>query len=163
MELEYWRRRMTRLHSMAEQLASAEHRAVAAVCTAAGVPVCTRWRDLELRLADAAAEAKETVKYLATLEGSLECIYFSALAAGHVCVCHDVAAVVAEVGRACGGSWRCKRMQPSSRQNPDCGGCGWLPLGCYCNICCAACCCFTHLHNICALQRRPRRSWMPCP
>jgi len=77
MELDHWRRRMTRLHAIAEQLAGAEHRAVAAVCTAAGVPVCTRWRELELRLVDAAAEAKETVKYLATLEGSLECIYSS--------------------------------------------------------------------------------------
>ncbi|PSC73956.1 flagellar outer dynein arm heavy chain gamma [Micractinium conductrix] len=74
-DLDYWRRRMTRLHAAAEQLAGAEHRAVAAVCTAAGVPACVRWRELELRLADAAAEAKETVKYLNTLEGSLECIY----------------------------------------------------------------------------------------
>ncbi|KAL4452763.1 hypothetical protein ABPG75_008425, partial [Micractinium tetrahymenae] len=75
MELEHWRRRTTRLHALAEHLASAEHRAVAAVCTAAGAPACARWRDLELRLADAAAEAKETVKYLSTLEGSLECTY----------------------------------------------------------------------------------------
>lgn len=76
-ELEYWRTRAVWLDAIAEQLAGAEHRAVAAVCTAAAVPACERWRGLELRLADAAAEAKETVKYLSTLEGSLECIYSS--------------------------------------------------------------------------------------
>lgn len=69
---------MTRLNAIAEQLAGVEHRAVAAVCTAAAVPACARWRELELHLADAAAEAKETAKYLTTLEGSLGCIYTSA-------------------------------------------------------------------------------------
>lgn len=76
--MEYWRSRAVRLDAIAEQLAGAEHRAVAAVCTAAAVPACGRWRELELRLADAAAEARETLKYLTTLEGSLQCIYTSA-------------------------------------------------------------------------------------
>ena len=77
MELELWRSRMTKLNAVAEQLQGADHRAVTAVCTAAAVIACPRWRDVELRLADAASEAKETVKYLGTLEGSLECIYTS--------------------------------------------------------------------------------------
>ena len=84
MELEHWRSRMTRLNALAEQLQGGDHRTVAAVCSAAAIPTCARWRDLELRLADAAAEAKETVKYLTTLEGSLECIYTSAQACGWV-------------------------------------------------------------------------------
>lgn len=76
-ELHHWRRHTTRLHALAEQLAGAERRAVAALCAAAGAPACARWRDAERRLAEAAAEAKETVKYLTTLEGSLEPIYSS--------------------------------------------------------------------------------------
>ena len=69
---------MLLLSTVAEQAAGDGHRSVVAVCTAAGVPACQRWRDAELRLADAASEAQDTVKYLTTLESSLECIYTSA-------------------------------------------------------------------------------------
>ena len=58
-ELAHWRSRMLLLTSLGEQLQGPEHRAVAAVCTAAAVPACARWRELEVRLADAAAEAAE--------------------------------------------------------------------------------------------------------
>lgn len=68
---------MLRLDAAAEQLASEEHRAVAAVCTTAGTPEVARWRALELRLAEAVAEARETAKYLATLQASLDGFYTS--------------------------------------------------------------------------------------
>lgn len=77
-ELSYWRRRMSHLTSLEEQLQSGEHRCVVAVCTAAEVPACARWRQLDLQLTEAAAEAAETVKYLGSLEDSLACLYTSA-------------------------------------------------------------------------------------
>jgi hypothetical protein len=77
LELEHWRSRSSRLAAAAEQLQGAEHRCVAAVCTAAGVPACARWRQLEAQLADGVAEAQETVKYLGALDASLQCIYTS--------------------------------------------------------------------------------------
>ena len=77
LELEFWRRRMTRLNTIQEQLRSAESRAVVGVCSAtkAGISAVAQWQELEQRLADAAAESRETVKYLGTLEASLECLY----------------------------------------------------------------------------------------
>ncbi|KAI3432720.1 hypothetical protein D9Q98_004263 [Chlorella vulgaris] len=77
-ELSYWRRRMSHLTSLEEQLQSGEHRCVVAVCTAAEVPACARWRQLDLQLTEAAAEAAETVKYLGSLEDSLACLYTKA-------------------------------------------------------------------------------------
>ena len=73
---------MTALNSVAEQLGGSTYRAVLGVCAAAKAPAHQRWKDLELALADAAAESRETVKYLGTLEGSLECLYTSEWAAG---------------------------------------------------------------------------------
>lgn len=52
------------------------------VCNAAKAPVYERWKEAELQLSDAAGESRETVKYLATLEGSLECLYTSELGGG---------------------------------------------------------------------------------
>lgn len=52
------------------------------VCNAAKAPVYERWKEAELQLSDAAGESRETVKYLATLEGNLECLYTSELGGG---------------------------------------------------------------------------------
>lgn len=90
LELEFWRRRMTTLNGIAEQLASTNVRTIVAVAAAAKAPAAVRWHDMELQLADAASESRETVKYLSTLEGSLECLYtsgsWSSLEKGHVLI-----------------------------------------------------------------------------
>eukprot|EP00887_Chlorella_sp_A99_P001633 scaffold8.g1633.t1 len=75
LELQFWRRRMMVLNSITEQLQGVGARAVVGVCAATKVTVGARWRELELKLADAAAESRQTVKYLGTLEASLECLY----------------------------------------------------------------------------------------
>jgi hypothetical protein len=53
------------------------YRVVLGVCSASKAIVYHRWKELELQLADAASESMETVKYLTTLESSLECLYTS--------------------------------------------------------------------------------------
>lgn len=53
------------------------YRVLMGVCNASKAPVYQHWKDLELQLSDAASESKETVKYLGTLESSLECLYTS--------------------------------------------------------------------------------------
>lgn len=52
------------------------------MCAAAKAPAYPRWKELELSLTDAAVESRGTVKYLSTLEGSLECLYTSAWGSG---------------------------------------------------------------------------------
>ncbi len=58
---------------------------VLGVCSASKAAVYRNWKELELQLADAASESKETVKYLTTLEGSLECLYTRELRAMSCC------------------------------------------------------------------------------
>ena len=55
------------------------YRVVLGVCSASKAPAYQHWKELGLHLADAASESRDTVKYLTTLEGSLECLYTSEL------------------------------------------------------------------------------------
>ena len=74
-ELEYWRRRMGMLNSITEQLKSKESRLVMGVTMAARSQAHRTWKGVDLRLTDAVNEAKDNVKYLTTLEKSLEPMY----------------------------------------------------------------------------------------
>ena len=71
-ELEYWRSRMANLNSITEQLKLKECKVVLGVCGHAKSSSYIRWKALDVRVTDAANEAKDNVKYLATLEKSLE-------------------------------------------------------------------------------------------
>ena len=74
-ELEYWRRRMGMLNSITEQLKSKESRLVLGVAAAARSAAHRAWKAADLRLTDALNEAKDNVKYLTTLDKSLEPLY----------------------------------------------------------------------------------------
>ena len=74
-ELEYWRRRMGMLNSITEQLKSKESRLVLGVTMAARSQAHRTWKGVDLRLTDAVNEAKDNVKYLTTLDKSLEPLY----------------------------------------------------------------------------------------
>jgi dynein heavy chain len=89
-ELEYWRRRMQRLTSITEQLKTKECKMVIGVLTAITkqqqdvVPgldrqelfaLLRRWKQIDINITEAANEAKDNVKYLATLERFIEPLY----------------------------------------------------------------------------------------
>ena len=88
-ELDYWRNRMRRLTGISEQLKSKNCRTVYDVLTQAsqnpaeqlGKPrdkiylATSKWRGIELRVTEALNEAKDNVKYLATLEKFIEPLY----------------------------------------------------------------------------------------
>lgn len=74
-ELEYWRGRMAKLNSVIEQLKKREARVVLGVLMAARSKVYKTWKTIDMRITDEANEAKDNVKYLITLEKSLEPMY----------------------------------------------------------------------------------------
>jgi len=88
-ELEAWRSRMRKLTGISEQLRSKNCRTVYDVLTQAsqnpaeqlGKPrdkiylATSKWRSIELRVTEALNEAKDNVKYLATLEKFIEPLY----------------------------------------------------------------------------------------
>ena len=76
-ELEYWRSRMAKFNSVEEQLKTPESRLVLGVSTAARSAAHKEWKGIDMRVADAANEAKDSVKYLTTLEKALEPMYAS--------------------------------------------------------------------------------------
>jgi len=80
-ELEFWRARMAKLNSVVERLKRPECRVVLGVLVAARSRVHKQWRAVDLRVADAANEAKDNVKYLVALEKSLEPMYSGSPAA----------------------------------------------------------------------------------
>lgn len=57
------------------QLKAKECRMVLGVCNAAKTPEQKVWKELDLRLTDAANESKDNVKFLSTLEKTLEPMY----------------------------------------------------------------------------------------
>lgn len=71
-ELEHWRSRMAKLNSITEQLKTKEAKVLLGVCLAARSKAHRAWKALDVRLTDASNEAKDNVKYLMTLEKSLE-------------------------------------------------------------------------------------------
>eukprot|EP00966_Prymnesium_polylepis_P031767 739338-Prymnesium_polylepis.1 len=74
-ELEFWKGRMGRLNSVAEQLRSRECKVVLGVLNAARSRALRNWKVLENSVTDAANEAKDNVKYLVTLEKFIEPLY----------------------------------------------------------------------------------------
>lgn len=74
-EIEFWRSRMTMFNSVTEQLKTKECKLVLGVCLAARSKSHRNWKAIDLRVTDAANEAKDNVKYLSTLEKSLEPMY----------------------------------------------------------------------------------------
>jgi dynein heavy chain len=74
-ELEYWRTRMSNFNSITEQLKNKDCKLVLGVCGTGKTRAYLRWKALDIQVTDAANEAKDNVKYLATLEKSLESMF----------------------------------------------------------------------------------------
>ena len=74
-ELEFWRTRMAQFNSVMEQLKTREAKLVVGVCMAARSRAHRNWKAIDMKVTDAANEAKDNVKYLTTLEKSLEPLY----------------------------------------------------------------------------------------
>lgn len=74
-ELLFWRQRMAKFNSVTQLLKSKECRIVLGVCNAAKSAEYKTWKELDLRLTDAANESKDNVKFLSTLEKTLEPMY----------------------------------------------------------------------------------------
>ena len=74
-ELEFWRNRMAKFNSITEQLKSKECRLVLGVSQAGRGKGHRNWKNVDMKVTDAANEAKDNVKYLTTLEKSLEPMY----------------------------------------------------------------------------------------
>ncbi len=86
-ELQYWRIRMQRLSSMAGQLKRRECKAVVAVLstiyrsdsmdqsTQRISALLRQWKQMDVDVTEAAVEAKDNIKYLATLERFIEPLY----------------------------------------------------------------------------------------
>ena len=74
-ELEYWRSRMAKLNSISEQTKSKPAKVLFGVLLACRSKVYKAWRQIDTRITDVSNEAKDNVKYLITLENSLEPMY----------------------------------------------------------------------------------------
>mmetsp|Transcript_13743 Transcript_13743/g.31844 ORF Transcript_13743/g.31844 Transcript_13743/m.31844 type:complete len:4493 (+) Transcript_13743:136-13614(+) len=74
-EFEFWRNRMAKFNSVAEQLKSKECKTVLCVLTAAKSKIFKRWKQMDNAITDALNEAKDNVKYLSTLEKYTEPLY----------------------------------------------------------------------------------------
>jgi dynein heavy chain len=74
-ELEYWRNRMAKFNSITEQLKSKECKLVLGVAMAGRSKAHRNWKAIDMKVTDAANESKDNVKYLTTLEKSLEPMY----------------------------------------------------------------------------------------
>eukprot|EP00002_Diphylleia_rotans_P021973 TRINITY_DN428_c1_g1_i1.p1 TRINITY_DN428_c1_g1~~TRINITY_DN428_c1_g1_i1.p1 ORF type:complete len:4548 (+),score=958.95 TRINITY_DN428_c1_g1_i1:229-13872(+) len=74
-ELEFWKARLAKLNSVAEQLKGKECKVVLGVCMAAKSKLLRRWKLLDNQITDATNEAKDNVKYLSTLEKYTEPLY----------------------------------------------------------------------------------------
>ncbi|XP_071801151.1 dynein axonemal heavy chain 5-like isoform X2 [Asterias amurensis] len=67
-ELDHWKKRMAKFNSLLEQIKSPRCKAVVGVLHAAKSKVLKQWKELDIRITDAANEAKDNVKYLYTLD-----------------------------------------------------------------------------------------------
>ena len=74
-EIEFWRNRMAKLNSVMEQLKLKECIMVLGVSMAARFKASRQWKAIDVKVTEATNEAKDNVKYLNTLEKSLEPLY----------------------------------------------------------------------------------------
>jgi len=74
-EYDYWRQRMTRFNSVAEQLKRKQSRNIIGVLQTAKSKVIHKWKMVDNSVTDALNEAKDNNKYLSTIEKYTEPLY----------------------------------------------------------------------------------------
>jgi dynein heavy chain len=67
-ELEYWKKRTSKFHSLFDQIKEPRVKAALGVLATAKSRLLARWRHLDTKITEAGNEARDNVKYLYTLE-----------------------------------------------------------------------------------------------